>query len=135
MSAENPPNNIVEILKGFLGKYQKPLSSQSQVNLSPLRIKSLKLSQRIISRADKYTKDNILKKVFMPFVKKHINNLITNVIPEEELKQVLWESFDDIDELKKEMDMVYELKNSPTDNTIHTEVMKLPRFKELADLL
>lgn len=135
MSAENQPNSIGEILKGLVAKYQKPSSKQSPESLSLVRRKSLEVSQRLIARAEKYTKDNFLRKMLMPFVKRHINTMITVEIPEEELKQIMWECAEDIDELKKEMDVIKDLKSGPTDSKLNKKVMDLPRFKELADLL
>ena len=135
MSAGNQSNKIGEILNQILSKFQKPLQSQSLESLSPVRKRCLKLSERLILRTEKYTKESTLKNVFMPFVKKHINNLIAFVMTEKELKDILWESYDDIDELKKELDMALDLKKSITDEVVNKKVMNLPRFKELGNLI
>ncbi len=71
----------------------------------------------------------------MPFITRHINNLIKTEIPESELKAILWESYNDIDELRKEMDIALELKTTATDKKVNEAVMQLPRFKAIADLL
>ena len=71
----------------------------------------------------------------MTFIRPHIKNVIEREIPEDRLKKALWESYDEIDDLKKEMDIVKEIKNSVTDKIINEKLMKLPKFKEIGEAL
>lgn len=85
--------------------------------------------------SDKYVKHAILKKFIMTFIRPHVTDVITNQIPEEELKKVLWECHEEIDELKNQMDVIKEIKSSVTDKVITEKLMKLPKYKELGEML
>lgn len=114
---------------------QQPSQNLSLENLSPIRKKSLKIFFRLNSVSDKYVKHPTLKALVMHFVKPHIQNVISREVPEDELKQILWECYNEIDELKSQMDVVKEIKFTPTDKILNEKVKELPAFKALADIL
>lgn len=112
MSAENPSNKISEILRGLAGNYQKPLQNQSLKDLSPVRKKSLMIFQKLDSLSDKYVKHGTLKTLVMSFVRPHITKVISQEIPEDELKQVIRECFELLKDDFTDVSIAKELKQN-----------------------
>jgi len=134
MSAKNPLNRIGEILNRIAQKLPSPSQNPSS-DLSPVRSKSLKIFQKFDAIAIKWTKHPTMIKFIDGIIRPRIENLIKFVVPEEELKQVLNESYDilkpDIDDL--------EIAKAITETELNPELNKklreLPRYRELANLL
>lgn len=128
------PSKLDEILNQLTGNLQKPLQNTPLDNLSPVRRKSLIIFQKLDTLSDKYVKHTYLKKLVMGFVRPHITNVITNDIPEDELKQVIRECFD---LLKDEFETVSIAKdlNDDLNKELNQKLKTLPKYKELAELL
>ena len=134
-NAKKPLSKIGEILEQLAEKWRNKSQNQSLGDLSPVRKKSLLIFQKFDSLAIKWTKNSFLTQLVDRVVRPRIENLIKVVVPEEELKQVLNESYDilkpDIDDL--------EIAKAITETKLNPELNKklreLPRYRELANLL
>jgi len=128
------PNKLDEILKKLTGTFQNTSHTKS-LKLSPVRKKALVIFSKVNKLAARYTKHQTFTGIINTIIVPRIENLIKKVIPENELKQILKDCYDETREIYNELDIATELKNTPTDKTINDEVKKLPRYKELGELL
>ena len=91
--------------------------------------------QKLDSLSDKYVKHGTLKTLVMTFVRPHITKVITEDIPEEELKTVIRECFDLLKDDFEDVEISKELNNDLNKEINENLKKHLPKYKELADLL
>ena len=134
-SSNGITNELSERLKQMIGLSPNTLQSQSLENLSPVRRKSLIIFQKLDSLSGKYVQKTWLKEIVMKFVRPHITDIISNKIPEDELKTVIKECFDLLKEDFEHVEIAKELNNDL--NKEYNENLKehMPNYKELAELL
>ena len=128
------PNKLDEILKKLISRLQTTSQTQS-LEITPVRRKVLTIFFKVDKLAKKYTKHQTWKGLIDTVVKPHIENLIKKEIPEDELRQVLKDCYEETKDVYFDLDIASELKNTPTDKSVNDIVKNLPKYKELAKLL
>ena len=128
------PNKLDEILKNLISRLQTTSQTQS-LELTPVRRKVLMIFFKVDKLVKKYTKHQTWKGLIDTVVRPHIEGLIKKEIPENELRQVLKDCYEETKDIYFDLDIATELKNTPTDKSVNDIVKNLPKYKELAELL
>ena len=128
------PNKLDEILKNLINRLRTTSQTQS-LEITPARKKVLNIFFKVDRLAKKYTKHQTWKGLIDSVVRPHIENLIKKEIPEDEIKQVLKDCYEETKDIYSDLDIASELKNTPTDKAVNDIVKNLPKYKELAELL
>ena len=128
------PSKLEEILKKLIDRLQTTSQSQS-LELTPVRRKVLTIFFKVDKLAKKYTRHQSWKGLIDTIVRPHIENLIKKEIPENELRQVLKDCYEETKDVYFDLDIATELQNTPTDKIVNDQVKRLPRYRELGELL
>ena len=133
---EKTSNKIEEMLRQLAGNVLKSSPRTSSEGLSTLRQKSLMIFQKLDIPSDKYVKHQYMKQIVMKFIRPHITNVITNEIPEAELKAIMKQIYlllkEDFDEFAVANLLKNDTLNSPE---MTKKLMAMPQFAKISELL
>lgn len=108
------------------------LSNQS----SQVRIVTLSIFNKIDNIAIKYITHNSIKWFYSNVVKPRLTSLLSEKIPESELKQILVECYDEVKPIVEKLSIAEELKESDNlnDKKMNDSVKKILKVDDLVEL-
>ena len=106
-------------------------------NSSKIRTVSLNLFSNLDKLATKYIKHQSIVWVYSKVVKPRLNHLINTEIPEEDLKHILNDCYNEIKPVVEEFQLAESLKESDklNDKNMNDTVKKILKADELMDLI
>ena len=104
--------------------------------LSKIRSLSLEITNDLYNIGKGYVKHQLIFNFFSRFFKPRLDNIISNEIPEEELKKIMWACKGKLDKAFSQLDTVQKIKESQiiNDPVMTRNLMKLPDFQKLEEL-
>ena len=102
--------------------------------LSKIKLLALDISNELHIISLPYIKSKLVKEFLVRFGKPRIDKIIAEDMTDEEVKKVLWDAKQKLDDYFKKMDKAQELFNNDLNsNTMTERLKKLPDFKTLSE--
>lgn len=125
---------LSEILKQTIGLSPNTYANQSLNDLSNPRKKLLNILDKVEIFGKKYVKDSFLQKVAFTVGLPHIKKTIISDMSDKEIQEFLKWVFELLQDDFKDIEISKELNND-MNKDFNEQLKKMPRYKELADLL
>lgn len=85
--------------------------------------------------SDKYVKKNYLRQLAMRIIPGHIEKSIREEVPDQEIKQILYECYLLLKEDFQEIEIAESLNETKLNPEINEKLKLLPKYQELSKLL